>query len=86
MQMGVKNFLPRRRADIRAKIEAPHSGVGAQDVATQRLRQTMNAFALVQRRVEDVESVPLRQDQAVERANRMFILNGEGEIIFAKNR
>lgn len=84
--MGVKNFLPRRRADIRAEIEAPHARVGAHDLATQRLRQTMHAFALVQRCVENVESVPLRQDQAMERANRIFILNGESEIILAKNR
>ncbi len=86
MQMGVKNFLPRHRADIRAEIEARHTGVGAHDVATQRLGQTMHAFALVQRRVEDVESVPLRQDQTVERAHRIFVVHSESEIILAKHR
>lgn len=86
MQMGVEDFLPRRRSDIRTEIEAPHTGIGAHDVATQRLRQPMHAFALVQRRVEDVESVSLRQDQTVERADWMFVVHGESEIVFAKDR
>ncbi|MBB3459061.1 hypothetical protein FHT86_007390 [Rhizobium sp. BK313] len=85
MDMGVKNLLTSRRANIRSEIEARNGGVLIANSLTALHGKPMDRFALSFVCRENISDMPLWNNQRMQPANRKFVADRESEFIFSND-